>query len=157
MSTMKKTPIMLMLSLLSVASLAQTNDASAIKTAISDETKAFFNRQIDKVATYYVHDIYTSHQYNNPDGSVAVSNGWEAIHNGMKAYYKANPKMGLVNVERTNWILNPLSPGWYWVRFNQTMTDSNHKVWKSNETRLMKRINGQWKISSMIALFDVKK
>lgn len=154
---MKKTPIIMLLCLLSAAALAQNNDEAAIKTVISDETNAFFNHQIDKVATYYLHDTHTSHQYNNPDGSVAVSNGWEAILNGMKAYYKANPKMELVNVKRANWILNQLTPNWYWVRFNQTMTDANHKVWKSNETRLMKRVNGQWKISSMIALFDLKK
>ena len=154
---MQKVPVLLLLYVRSIACLAQTNDVTAIKTAISDETNTFFKRQIDKVATYYVHDTHTSHQYNNPDGSVSVSNGWEAIHNGMKAYYKANPTLELVNVERTNWILDPLAPGWYWVRFNQTMTDANRKVWKSNETRLMKRVDGQWKISSMIALFDFKK
>lgn len=154
MKTMLST---LLVGLLSVACLAQSNDETAIKKVITDETNAFTKLDLSKQMAYYAHEPYTTLQFNNSDGSVTRSDGWNAISNDMKAYYKANPKQTFVKVDRSNWKLKMMSPDWYWVRFDQVMTNVNHKAGKSIENRIMQRINGQWKIASMVALWDVKK
>ena len=154
---MKNTLIILFFSLLSVGCLAQSNDEMAVKKVIIDETDAFIKVDSEKEMLCYAHEPYTTQQYNNDDGSVSISEGWDTISKGLKAYFKANSTPNFVNVERSNWKMKMLTPDWYWVYFDQIMTDVNGKAWKSKENRLMQRINSQWKIASMVALRDVKK
>ena len=147
----------LLLGLLSMPCPAQPNNETVIKQVIVDETNAFMNREFDRQMAFYAHEPYTTLQFNNTDGSVTKNEGWTAISSNMKAYYKANPKESFVKAERSNWKLKMMSPDWCWVRFDQVMTDVNRKAGKSTENRLMQRIGGQWKIASMVALWDVKK
>ena len=154
---MKNTVLMLLLGLISGACLAQSKDETAIKKVITDETDAFIKQNYEKEISYFVHETYTVQQYNNEDGTVSVGEGWEAINKGIKAYFKANPRPNFVNATRSNWKLKMMSPDWYWVRYDQVMTDVKGKAGKSKENRIMQRINGQWKIASLVALWDFKK
>jgi len=154
---MEKVRITLVLSLLSAICLAQSPDEKAIKKALADETNAFIKLDLPRQMSFYVHEPYINSQYNNADGSLSVSEGWNAIESGMKAYHKANPKQNFVKVQQANWKLKQMGPDWYWVHYDQTMTDAKGKAGKSKETRIMQRINGQWKIASMVALWDTKK
>jgi hypothetical protein len=154
---MKNTASVLLLCVFSIACLAQSKDEMAIKKVINDETDAFIKLNYAKEITYYVHEPYAVQQYNHEDGSVVFNEGWDSINKGLKAYFKASPKPSFLKVERSNWKLKMMSPDWYWVRFDQIMTDINGKPGKSKEDRLMQRIGGQWKIASMVAMWDFKK
>lgn len=147
----------LLVGLLALPCLAQPNNETVIKRVIVDETNAFINREFDKQMAFYAHEPYTTLQFNKADGSVTKNEGWTAISSDMKAYYKANPKEHFAKVERSNWKLKMMSPDWCWVRFDQVMIDANQKAGKSTENRLMQRIGGQWKIASMVALWEVDK
>jgi hypothetical protein len=41
-----------------------------------------------------------------------------------------------------------------WVNFIQKITGTDGKLYTSYETRLMKKVGGQWKIAVMYALSD---
>lgn len=154
---MKNLVTLLFFFVLSVTCLAQSKDEIAIKKVIIDETDAFTKLNFEGQMSAYVRDANTTQQYNNADGSISVNEGWENINKDMRAYFKENPKVNFTKVTHTNWKMNKMSTDWYSVRFDQTMTDTKGKVGKSKENRIMHKVNGQWKIASMIALWDLKK
>jgi len=62
-------------------------------------------------------------------------------------------------LERTDWFFKPLSDQWVWVNFIQKTGGTDGKLYTSYETRIMKNVNGNWKLAVMYALSDhgVKK
>jgi hypothetical protein len=110
---MKNTSLILLLCLVSVVCLAQEKDEVAIKKAITDETDAFMKLNYEKEISYFAHEPYTTQQYNNDDGAVSISEGWDNISKGMTAYFKANPKQNFVSVKRSNWKMKMMAPDWY--------------------------------------------
>jgi len=96
--------------------------------------------------------------YDNP-GSVISQIGFQNIYGQMKVYFdsvKGKVKEELPEVERSNWHI-VVNGSIAKVEFDaMNMTPNQTKV-PSREIRLLEKVEGAWKLTSTIALWDFSK
>jgi len=130
-------------------------DEQAIKNIIEEETAAYFQRDSTKLFGFYVDDNITQTVWNSPNGSYGSYKGFKNIRkNFTQAFIKYPKPQQQPKVERTEWFFKSFSEEWMWVNFIQKNRGDDGKLYTSYETRVMKKMKGNWKIAVMYALSD---
>ncbi|AWX44490.1 hypothetical protein HME9304_01492 [Flagellimonas maritima] len=132
--------------------ILQTNETNkfekekkAILTTLNEETKAAFQRDYDTWKSKWVQDPNITKTYINfADSSFSESVGWEEISGFVQNYFDEHPEP-----EPIPKLLNAINVSLYkngaWVFYEQQ--DSLRGL--KRETRLMEKIDGEWKIAGM--------
>lgn len=131
-------------------------EKQAILAVLNNETKAAFQRDYEGWKDHWVHDPSITKTYiNYPENTFSESVGWEEISGFVKTFIEEHPKP-----EPVPELLDEISVRLYgngaWVSYEQQDSVRGLK----RETRLMERVDEQWKIAGMhttIYGFDYKK
>lgn len=120
-------------------------EKAAILATINNETKAAFTRDYEGWKDKWVHESYVAKTYINlSDSTASESLGWQAIDDFVKAYFEAHPEPDPIPT-----LVDDISVRMYkngaWVSFEQHDAERGLK----RETRLMEKLDGQWKIAGM--------
>ncbi|MEL6842100.1 MAG: hypothetical protein AAFP02_02710 [Bacteroidota bacterium] len=122
----------------------ETEKAAIIKT-LNDETKAAFSRDYEAWQSKWVHETYVSKTYMNfADSSLSESLGWEEINAFVKTYIEAHPTPAPLPKLVDEIDLRLYGNG-AWVNYEQV----DSLLGLKRETRLLEKINNQWKIAGM--------
>ena len=163
MKTNPKSLVLLLLLMFAIATAFVTSDPkdkpvdstdeAAIRNIIHEETAAYFNRDSTKLFSYYTDDEITQCIWNSPDGSYGGYKGLHNIHKNFTTFFRKNSSpVKQPPIERTEWFFRKFSDQWMWVNFIQKTTGFDGKTDTSYETRILKKVDGQWKIAVMYAL-----
>ena len=148
-----KTLFITLISFISLATIAQaqtdTNsvDVSAIKKVITDQTNAFFAKNREKWASYWVHEPYISWTAQGGADRVMTVAGWEAYSSMFEGYFN-DPTPGLAttflheNFQVT--VLDKVAT----VSFLQTRQSAARNL-KSREARILEKQGADWKLVSV--------
>ncbi|MBQ0735710.1 hypothetical protein [Aquimarina celericrescens] len=120
-------------------------EKKAILETLNNETKAAFQRDYESWKDKWVHRSTITKTYINfVDNSFSESVGWEEINNFVKTFFEEHPEPEPVPA-----LLKDINVRLYengaWVSYEQQ--DSLRGL--KRETRLMEKLNGQWKIAGM--------
>lgn len=120
-------------------------EKAAILATINDETKAAFSRDYQGWKSFWVQEEYVTKTYMEfPDSSISETLGWEAIDDFVRTYLEAHPEPDPIPT-----LVDEIDVRLYgdgaWVSFEQEDAVRGLK----RETRLMEKIDGQWKIAGM--------
>jgi len=126
-------------------SVNSEQEKKAILETINNETKAAFERNYESWKEKWVHDPTITKTYiNYVDSSFSESVGWDEISNFVKTFIEEHPEP-----EPVPRLVDDVDVRLYrngaWVSFEQR--DSLRGL--KRETRLMEKINGQWRIAGM--------
>ncbi|MEL7342003.1 MAG: hypothetical protein AAGM67_16090 [Bacteroidota bacterium] len=122
----------------------EAEKAAIIKT-LNDETKAAFSRKYEEWQTKWVHEPYVSKTYMNfADSSLSESLGWEEISGFVRTYLEEHPTPAPLPKLIDEVELRLYSDG-AWVNYEQV----DSLLGLKRETRLLEKIDGQWKIAGM--------
>jgi hypothetical protein len=133
------------------------SDETAIKAAIIAQSTAWANRDSLGYINSFADETVTQTMHNYADGTYSIAKGKNAIQEKLRANLKASPyKTYEPNIERKDWLIKILSPEWAWVNFIQRTTNVKGEIYTSYDTRLMKKVGGNWKLSALNALWDYK-
>jgi hypothetical protein len=152
----------------------EQKEKEAILKVIEKETDCFFKRDYDCWKDQFVQTAYAFQAWNNSDGTVNAKTGWDEIDERTKMYLadpanKPKPDdMGQEysvkekpashpSVIRKNMIAKFFSPSLGYFVWDQYNSDPAKKLYTfSKESRLMEKINGQWKIVNVTAFWDYR-
>lgn len=127
-------------------------EKAAIMKVIEGESAAFWNKDFDAWASYWVHEPYIRTMGWWEDGGVTVVEGWDAraerSRKNMETSPEANPTATRVRRENINIrIYQDVA----WLTFDQYGEDTGDNLMDmpglSRETRIMEKHNGEWKIA----------
>lgn len=131
------------------ASASQTIDFDSEKAAIletlNNETIAAFQRDYKTWQSKWVHDSDITKTYIDfPENSFSESLGWTEINDFVQTFFEENPEP-----EPIPKLLSKIDVRLYgngaWVTYNQQDALRGLK----RETRLMEKVDGEWKIAGM--------
>lgn len=116
-----------------------------ILNALNNETKAAFQRDYEAWQGYWVHDADITKIYLDfPENTFSESLGWSEISGFVRNFFEEYPEP-----EPVPELLDSINVRFYgkgaWVTYEQQ--DSLRGL--KRETRLMEKIDGQWKIAGM--------
>ena len=145
---MKKQLIVLSIGLILVTSVsrAQTiskDDQAAITKVIADQTDAFFAKNRDKWASYWVHEPYISWTAQGGADRVMTVSGWEAYSKMFEGYFNdptpSQTKVVSENMQIT--VLDKVAT----ATFLQTRQNPTRPL-KSREVRVLEKQGNDWKL-----------
>jgi len=120
-------------------------EKAAILKTINDETKAAFNRDYEGWKSKWLHESFVSKTYMQfSDSTFSETLGWPAIDDFVRIYIEEHPEPDPVPTLLADIDVRLYGNG-AWVSFEQN--DAVRGV--KRETRLMEKVNGQWKIAGM--------
>ena len=120
-------------------------EKAAILAVLNGETAAAFQRDYPRWRTHWVHADYVTKTYINfAEGTATESLGWTEIDDFVRTYIEAHPEPDPLP-ELLDEIEVRLLGNGAWVSYEQIDATRGRK----RETRLMERIDGQWKIAGM--------
>lgn len=120
-------------------------EKEAILKTINDETKAAFNRDYKGWKEKWVHEEYVTKTYMDfRDSSMSETLGWNDINDFVRTYIEEHPEPAPLPT-LVDHIEVRLYGNGAWVNYEQNDSERGLK----RETRLMEKINGQWKIAGM--------
>lgn len=120
-------------------------ERTAILNTINDETKAAFTRDYLGWKDKWVHEPYVAKTYMDfSDSSFTETLGWEEIDNFVRTYIEDHPEPDPVPELVSNIDVRLYGSG-AWVSYAQNDATRGLK----RETRLMEKVDGQWKIAGM--------
>ena len=121
------------------------HEKAAILKTLNNETKAAFQRDYEAWQEKWVHDPNITKTYLDfSDSTFSESVGWEKVSGFVKTFIEEHPEPEPVP-ELLNEIDMRLYGNGAWVTYEQQ--DSLRGL--KRETRLMEKVNGQWKIAGM--------
>lgn len=129
-------------------------EKAAILETINGETKAPFNRDYESWKEKWIHDPFVTKTYMQlPDSSLSETLGWDEIDKFVGTYIEEHPEPDPIPA-----LLDDINVRLYgngaWVSFEQNDSERGLK----RETRLMEKVNGQWKIAGMhTTIYGFKK
>lgn len=139
----------------------ETKETAAIMQTIQDETKAFFEGKYEAWSLYWSHDAMAIQAWNNSDGTADVAIGWDQINaqgkNWIERYYKNGKKIIHPDVKTEKPLIrffNDSTAYLFWKQFNADQDKKHYRI--SQESRLMQKVNGQWKILNVLAFWDTE-
>lgn len=120
-------------------------EKAAILATLNNETKVAFQRDYESWKEKWVHDPNMSKTYINfVDSTFSEAVGWDEISNFVKIFIEEHPEP-----EPVPRIVDDINVRLYgngaWVTYEQQ--DSLRGL--KRETRLMEKVNGEWKIAGM--------
>lgn len=127
-------------------------EKAAIMAVIAGESAAFWNKDYDKWASYWVQAPYVRTMGWWKDGGVTVVNGWDERGPRTKAHMEESPEPNptAADVRREN-INMRISADMAWLTFDQYGADTGDSLMdmpgRSRETRVMEKHDGEWKIA----------
>lgn len=142
----------LLLSNVSVSSAQADNDA--IKRVLNEETVGFFKRDKARWANAWAHTPYINFAANLYGGDFLLVKGWNDLEKQFANQFKSSKVTDNVTVQNGNYTIHQ-NGNMAFVTYDQTLVDSHGKT-TSKETRVVEKINGQWKIINVIALTNLK-
>lgn len=152
---MKNIALTLILLFNTIALTAQTADETAIKNVIGAETKAFFDLDYPKWTSLWLQSPHDCQAWNNSDGGIFYTVGWDKVSAGAKDYIEKATKMANPpTITRENWDFQ-IAGDMAALSFDQHYAGENGTT-MSKEFRTMVRQNGQWKISKVQSFWDYK-
>ena len=123
----------------------QSAEKNAILKTLNKETRDAFQRDFDAWSSNWIHDSTISKTYINfSDSTFSESIGWKNISGYVKEFMVKHPEPEPVPELLHNINVRLFGKG-AWVTYEQM--DSIRG--KKRETRLMEKVNGQWKIAGM--------
>jgi hypothetical protein len=124
-------------------------ERTEILRVIENESKAFWDKDYDEWANYWVHAPYIRTMGWWERGGITVVKGWEERGTRTKKHMEENPEPNPQNVVREN-INIRIFEGAAWVTFDQYGKDNGEPDMDmpglSRETRFLEKHNGRWKI-----------
>lgn len=128
-----------------ISSLDVEQEKKAILNTLNNETKAAFQRDYEAWQNYWVHDNDITKIYLDfPENTFSESMGWAEINQFVKNFFERHPEPEPVPKLLDNIKVRLYGNG-AWVTYEQQ--DSLRGL--KRETRLMEKIDGQWKIAGM--------
>ena len=127
-----------------------TEDEKAkIMAIIEQESKAFWDKNFEGYANCWAHRDYVRTMGWWADGGVTVVEGWEERGQRTKKHMVANPEPNPQNPVRKNLNIR-ITEKMAWVTFDQYGKDTDDPMFDmpglSRETRILEKIDGNWKI-----------
>jgi hypothetical protein len=120
-------------------------EKAAILNTLNSETEAAFSRNYEEWQNKWVHDSSMTKVYINfADSTFSESIGWAEVSQFVKDYFVAHPEPEPVP-ELVDDIDVRLYGTGAWVTFESIDSLRGRK----RETRLMEKVDGQWKIAGM--------
>lgn len=124
-------------------------DRTEILNVIENESRAFWDKDYAKWASYWVHAPYIRTMGWWERGGITVVQGWDERGPRTKSHMLENPDPNPQNVARKN-INMRIYENAAWVTFDQYGKDNGEPNMDmpglSRETRFLEKHNGQWKI-----------
>lgn len=141
----------------------EVKEKDAIMSVIEEETTCFFDRNYECWKKCWLHEDYALQAWNGSDGTYYAAVGWDEINNGGKAYIEAaiknTPEEQSKNshpiVKRENIqvkFYNENLAFLTWKQYNSNRTNEFFQV--SQDTRLMEKREGKWKIVYVSGFWD---
>lgn len=126
-------------------SLSFETEKAAILKTINDETKAAFNRDYKGWKSKWIHEPSLTKTYIDfSDSTFTETLGWNEIDDFVRTYIEEHPEPDPLPT-----LVDDISVRLYgsgaWVSFEQNDPARGLK----RETRLMEKVDGQWKIAGM--------
>ena len=147
---MKKLLFLTAFVLVSLGLCAQSADETTIKKACIAQQDAW--RDIPAMVATNAPVPYSSRYWATVDGWISAINGSDQINKTYTDLMTKSPQpMNTISVQ-SNWQLKPLGENYYWATYDQVSTGADGKVYTGKEARLLEKINGQWKMVSVITL-----
>lgn len=120
-------------------------EKAAILATINNETKAAFSRDYEGWRDKWVHESFVTKTYMElPDSSIEETLGWQEVDDFVRTYLEEHP-----DPEPVPTLVDDIEVRLYgsgaWVTFEQNDAERGRK----RETRLMEKVDGQWKIAGM--------
>ncbi len=120
-------------------------EKEAILQTINGETKAAFNRNYKSWKEKWVHEKYVTKTYMDfRDDSMTETLGWNDIDDFVRTYIEEHPEPAPLPTLVDDIDVRLYGTG-AWVNYEQNDSERGMK----RETRLMEKINGQWRIAGM--------
>ncbi len=155
------------------AVLDEQKEQAAIIKVIEKETECFFQRDYNCWQSCFAQTDYAFQAWNNENGTFDAFSGWEAVNNHAAIYLKNNPvtnnkdmgqeysaketRSSHPKVIRKNMKTKFFSDKLAYLVWDQYNSDtfSQRFTW-SKDSRLMEKIDGEWKIVNVTSYWDFK-
>jgi hypothetical protein len=127
-------------------------EKAAIINVIEKESEAFWQKDFDKYASYWVHEERVRTMGWWQAGGVTVVEGWKQRAARTKALIEQSPEQNstATKVRRENINLR-IYQDVAWMTFDQYGEDTGDTLMdmagRSRETRIFEKVNGEWKIA----------
>ncbi len=139
----------------------ETKETAAIMKNIEEETKCFFDGNYDCWNKHWSHEKYAMQAWNNDDGTFDAAIGWEKIDKQGKEwiekYYKSGKNVVHPVVKKEKPIVKFFNENvayLIWKQYNANKDNTFYII--SQESRIMEKQNGEWKIVNVTALWNAK-
>ncbi len=132
-------------------------EKDAILAVIQKETTSFFARDYQSWQSTFAQTDYAFQGWSNKDGTFDASVGWDNIDKVVGSYIHENPvpDSSQRRVERKNIMYKFYGHNVAFLTWDQFNSDKGENMYlHSKETRVMEKINGQWKIVQVAAFWD---
>ena len=145
---MKTSLLFLALLLMSTASFAQSADEKAIRNTIAGESAAFYQRNADKVLSYWANVPYASHSYTEKGSGYL--RGYGSVSKAIRKYIGDHPAVSPDSYKAHDFMIH--------VNGNSALatfiTDAlaGTKKSQSYDARYLEKINGAWKLVSVYGI-----
>lgn len=130
------------------------SDEDAIKKVLRNETEGFFKRDKAQWANAWAHTPYVNFAANLYGGDFLLTQGWTNLEKQFANQFKSSKVTDKVSVQNNDYMFH-INGNMAFVTYGQTLVDSHGKT-TSKESRVLEKINGQWKIINVIALTNLK-
>lgn len=137
-------------------------EKAAILKVLEGESAAFWNKDFDGYASYWLHEDYIRTLGWWKQGGVTVVEGWEERGSRTKSHMETSPEQNATatQVRRENINLR-VYPEVAWMTFDQYGADTGDTLMDmaglSRETRIFEKHNGEWKIAYVGWLLEESK
>ena len=140
----------------------ETVETQAIMQTIEGETDAFFNGNYEEWASFWSHDPMAMQAWNNSDGSADAAIGWEQINsqgkNWIETYYNNGENIIHPDVKKEDPRVKFFDDHTAYLIWKQYNADQDRQYYSvSQETRLMKKEDGKWKILNVSAFWSTEE
>lgn len=134
-------------------SASAQSDNEAMKRVLRSETEGFFKRDKAEWSNAWAHTPYVNFAANLYGGDFRLVKGWTELEKHFASQFKSKKVTDKVTVQNSNYSIHQ-NGNMALVTYDQTLVDSHGKT-NSKETRVLEKLNGQWKIINVIALTNL--
>ena len=151
---MKTYALVIAIVLSSTSQLSAQAEYEAIKRVLRSETEGFFKRDKAVWSNAWAHAPYIYFAANLYGGDFMLIEGWDKLEKQFASQFKSSKISDNVTVQNAGYTIHQ-NGNMAFVAYDQTLIDSHGKT-TSKESRVVEKINGQWKIINVTALTNLK-